>query len=112
MQKAQDSEQYSWRDKQALYASLMGFLFGLFFVGFWNVMPWNSSWINGKGDLTADHLMWQFFRQTPFAQWPLSAMPNYVAGANTIFPTGNVVAPTFAKIIVIILPGSFQYLGI
>ena len=112
MQKAQDSEQYSWRDKQALYASLMGFLFGLFFVGFWNVMPWNSSWINGKGDLTADHLMWQFFRQTPSAQWPLSAMPNYVAGANTIFPTGNVVAPIFAKIIGIILPGSFQYLGI
>ena len=56
--------------------------------------------------------MWQFFRQTPLVQWPLSAMPNYVAGSDTIFPTGNVIAPIFAKVIGLIVPGNFQYLGI
>ena len=112
MQKAQDLKQPSWRNKHALCASLMGFLLGLVFVGARNTLPWNDQWLSGKGDLSADHLMWQFFRQTPLIQWPLSAMPNYVAGADTIFPTGNVIAPIFAKVIGLVVPGNFQYLGI
>jgi hypothetical protein len=95
-----------------LIALLCGLIIGVFFVGFWNVLPWNDAWLSGKGDLSADHLMWQFFRQTPHVQWPLSAMPNYVAGADTIFPTGNVIAPIFAKVIGLIVPRNFQYLGI
>jgi hypothetical protein len=112
MQKAQDLKQPSWRNKHALCASLMGFLLGFVFVGARNTLPWNDQWLIGKGDLSADHLMWQFFRQTPLIQWPLSAMPNYVAGADTIFPTGNVIAPIFAKVIGLVVPGNFQYLGI
>ena len=112
MQKAQDLKQSSWRNKHALCAALMGFLLGLVFVGARNTLPWNDQWLSGKGDLSADHLMWQFFRQTPLIQWPLSAMPNYVVGADTIFPTGNVIAPIFAKVIGLVAPGNFQYLGI
>jgi len=98
--------------KTGLLAFGVGMIVGVLFVGPLNAMPWNDSWLSGKGDLSADHLMWQFFRQTPLVQWPLSAMPNYVAGADSIFPTGNVIAPIFAKVIGLIVPGSFQYLGI
>ena len=95
-----------------LGATAIGIVFGTFFVGARNILPWSVAWLSGKGDLSADHLMWQFFRQTPLIQWPLSAMPNYVAGADTIFPTGNVIAPIFAKVIGLVVPGNFQYLGI
>ena len=107
-----DSSKQRLHHKSSFHAYILGFLFGLFFVGYRNVLPWNNAWLSGKGDLSADHLMWQFFRQTPLVQWPLSAMPNYVAGANTIFPTGNIIAPIFAKVIGLIVSGSFQYLGI
>ena len=90
----------------------IGVIFAILFVGIQNILPWNTDWLSGKGDLSADHLMWRFFRQTPLIQWPLSAMPNYVAGADTIFPTGNVVAPIFAKVFGLVVPGNFQYLGI
>lgn len=112
MQNSEDSKQNSWRNKYALCSSLMGFLLGLFFVGARNILPWNDQWLSGKGDLSADHLMWQFFRQTPFFQWPLTAMSNYVAGANTIFPTGNIIAPALAKTVGLMYSGTFQYLGI
>ena len=100
------------RYKTGLIASGVCVIFAVPFVGIQNILPWNTAWLSGKGDLSADHLMWRFFRQTPLIQWPLSAMPNYVAGANTIFPTGNVIAPIFAKVIGLVVPGNFQYLGI
>ena len=112
MDKSSVSHNLTRHFNSRLIALLCGLIIGIFFVGFWNVLPWNDAWLSGKGDLSADHLMWQFFRQTPLVQWPLSAMPNYVAGADTIFPTGNVIAPIFAKVIGLIVPGNFQYLGI
>ena len=112
MDKSSVSHNLTRHFNSRLIALLCGLIIGVFFVGFWNVLPWNDAWLSGKGDLSADHLMWQFFRQTPLVQWPLSAMPNYVAGSDTIFPTGNVIAPIFAKVIGLIVPGNFQYLGI
>ena len=107
-----DSSKQRFYQKSSPYAFVLGLVFGTIFVGARNILPWNDAWLSGKGDLSADHLMWQFFRQTPLFQWPLSAMPNYVAGADIIFPTGNVIAPVFAKVIGLIVPGRFQYLGI
>lgn len=112
MWKHAELDHQSGYDRSSIKALLLGSLVGFLFIGARNVLPWNDAWLGGKGDLSADHLMWQFFRQTPLIQWPLSAMPNYVAGADTIFPTGNVIAPIFAKIIGLVVPGSFQYLGI
>ena len=94
-----------------LVATAIGLVFGTAFAGPWNILPWNTSWLNGKGDGSANQLVFQFFRQTPFLQWPLTAIPNYVAGANTVNPDGNALFSIGAKFVGLFVPGQFQYFG-
>ncbi len=106
----------NWRvrglDRSTLISMLIGCFFGIYFIGLQNVLPWNMNWLIGKGDASADHLMWRFYQQTPFLQWPISAMPNYIKGANTIFPTGNILVSVLAKFVGLAIPGQFQYFGV
>lgn len=94
-----------------LVATAIGLVFGTAFAGPWNILPWNTSWLNGKGDGSSNQLVFQFFRQTPFLQWPLTAIPNYVAGANTVNPDGNALFSIGAKFVGLFVPGQFQYFG-
>ena len=107
-----DSTKQRFYQKSSPYAFMLGLVFGIIFVGARNILPWNDAWLSGKGDLSADYLFFQFFRQTPLIQWPLSAMPNYIAGADITLPEGNFIASIFAKVIGLIIPGSFQYSGL
>jgi hypothetical protein len=93
-------------------SATIGFVFGLWFIGFNNVFPWNLDWLNGKGDGSYDQLGFEFFRQSPLIQWPITAMPNYVAGSGQVLGSGNGLFAIPAKIIGQVVPGSFQYLGI
>jgi hypothetical protein len=93
-------------------SATVGFVFGLWFIGFNNVFPWNLDWLNGKGDGSYDQLGFEFFRQSPLIQWPITAMPNYVAGSGQVLGSGNGLFAIPAKIIGQVVPGSFQYLGI
>jgi hypothetical protein len=98
--------------KITLIATTIGIVLGTIFVGVQNVLPWNRAWLYGKGDGSANQLVFQFFRQTPFLQWPITAIPNYVAGANTVNPDGNAMFAVGAKFIGMLFPGQFQYFGI
>ena len=93
-------------------SALLGGVFGCYFLGFSNLFPWNYSWLYSKGDGALTQLGFEFFRKAPLVQWPITAIPNYVAGSNMIIPTENAVSNIFAKIIGIIFPGSFQFAGL
>jgi len=93
-------------------SATVGLVFGLWFIGIKNVFPWNLEWLNGKGDGSYDQLSFEFFRQSPLIQWPITAMPNYVAGSGQVLGSGNGLFAIPAKIIGLVVPGSFQYLGI
>ena len=99
-------------ERSTYISMLIGCVFGIYFIGLRNVLPWNTDWLNGKGDASADQLMWRFFQQTPFVQWPISAMPNYIKGADVIFPTGNMLVSVCAKFVGLFIPGQFQYFGV
>ena len=93
-------------------SAAIGFVFGLWFIGFKNVFPWNLEWLNGKGDGSYDQLNFEFFRKNPLIQWPITAMPNYVSGSGQVLGSGNGLFAIPAKIIGQFIPGNFQYLGI
>ena len=105
---------FNWfrRPNSSVVSIGLGVISGTLFLGPRNVLPWNLNWLVGKGDGSADQLVFQFFRRTPFFQWPITAVPNYVAGANTVNPSGNAIFSVGAKLVGIIIPGQFQYFGI
>ena len=82
----------------------IGLIFGLWFVGIRNVFPWNLDWLNGKGDGSYDQLGFEFFRNSPLIQWPITAIPNYVAGSGQVLGSGNGLFAIPAKIIGQIVP--------
>ena len=90
----------------------VGLVFGLWFIGISNVFPWSLEWLNGKGDGSYDQLGFEFFRNSPLIQWPITAIPNYVTGSGQVLGSGNGLFAIPAKIIGQIVPGEFQYLGI
>ena len=98
--------------KIGLLAFGIGMMFGVLFVGPANVIPWNTAWLYGKGDGSANQLVFQFFRQTPFLQSPITAIPNYVVGANTVNPDGNAFFAVGAKFVGLFFRGQFQYFGV
>lgn len=91
-------------------ASFLGALYGLFVIGPLNALPSHRAWLN-RGDLASLQLGWEFFRQSPVAQWPLTAVPNYGAGFRTVLTTGNALIELPLKFLSPILPTSFQYVG-
>lgn len=99
------------RTSNGLSASFGGF-FGFYLLGFSNLFPWNYSWLYSKGDGALTQLGFEFFRTAPLIQWPITAIPKYVAGSNMIIPTENAVSNILAKIIGIFVPGSFQFVGL
>ena len=105
---------FDWfrRSNSSVVSFGLGVISGIFFLGPRNVLPWNLNWLAGKGDGSADQLVFQFFRQTPFWNWPITAIPNYVAGANTVNPSGNAIFSVGAKFVGLFVPGQFQYFGI
>jgi hypothetical protein len=97
---------------EGLNSAFLGFVFGLWFVGFRNVFPWNIDWLNGKGDGSYDQLGFEFFRKSPLIQWPVTAIPNYVSGSGQVLGSGNGLFAIPAKVIGQVIPGDFQYLGV
>ena len=105
---------FDWfrRSNSSVVSFGLGVFSGTFFLGPRNVLPWNLHWLAGKGDASGDQLVFQFFRQTPFLQWPITSLSNYVVGANTVNPGGNTIFSVGAKFVGLFVPGQFQYFGI
>jgi hypothetical protein len=93
-------------------SALLGGVFSCYFIGLSNLFPWNYLWLYSKGDGALTQLGFEFFRRAPLVQWPITAVPKYVAGSNMIIPTEIAVLNIFAKIIGIFVPGSFQFVGL
>lgn len=100
----------SKRDLVSLAAAFVGLIFGLWFLGPRNILPETTDWLN-RGDLAAYQLSWEFFRQTPLIQWPLTAVPNYGVSFHTVLVNGNALIELPLKYLRSILPSTFQYVG-
>ena len=95
-----------------MFSAIIGFAFAIYLIGFRHFLPWNYSWLYSKGDGALTQLGFEFFRKAPLVQWPITAIPKYVAGSNMIIPTENAVSNIFAKIIGILVPVNFQFVGL
>ena len=93
-----------------ILASFLGVLYGLLVIGPLNALPSHRDWLN-RGDLASLQLGWEFFRQSPLVQWPLTAVPNYGTGFHTVLTTGNALVELPLKFLSPVLPTSFQYVG-
>ena len=98
--------------QESLFVAMMGGIFGLWFIGFANVLPWKLDWLVGKTDGSAQQLVFEFYRQTPIFQWPPLAVPNYIRGAGAVSPIGSGFIEFPLKIVGKLIPGNFQYLGL
>ena len=96
----------------AVISSLIGGLFGAFFIGMKNLAPWNYSWLYSKADGALTQLGFEFFRNAPWTQWPLTAVPQYVEGSHMIIPTENAVANLLGKLVGVVFTGNFQFVGL
>ena len=92
-------------------SALIGGFFGWYFLGFSNLFPWNYSWLYSKGDGLQTQIGFEFFRNAPILQWPLTAVPQYINGSNTFLPAENAVPNLLGKFIGVAVPGNFQFVG-
>ncbi|OGT60553.1 MAG: hypothetical protein A3E01_11665 [Gammaproteobacteria bacterium RIFCSPHIGHO2_12_FULL_63_22] len=95
----------------ALLVGLAAFL--LFCDGGAILDPTYTDWLM-VGDPASGWLGWQFFRETPWLQWPLGANPNYGAelGSAIVFSDSIPLLAFFFKPFEAWLPQSFQYFGL
>lgn len=100
----------SKRDLVAIAAAFFGLIFGLWFLGPRNIFPGTTDWLN-RGDLVSYQIGWEFFRQTPLIQWPLTAVPNYGVSFHTVLVSGNALVELPLKFLRPFLPSTFQYVG-
>ena len=98
------------RDLTSIAAAIIGLIFGLWFIGPRNILWGTTDWLN-RSDLAAYQLSWEFFRQTPLLQWPLTAVPNYGVSFQTVLVGGNALIELPLKFLRPILPTTFQYVG-
>jgi hypothetical protein len=91
---------------------IAGVIVGVWFVGLHNFFPWNMDWLLQGGDSSAYQVSFEFFRQAPLFQWPMTATPTYIEGANTVLVSANGVFGIPAKIIGLMFQGQFQFYGV
>ncbi|MCL7420744.1 MAG: GtrA family protein [Methylobacter sp.] len=75
--------------------------------------PTNIDWLM-KGDPATHWLGWQFFRYSPFFQWPIGANPNYgmSIGSSIVFTDSIPLLAFIFKPLSAFLPDTFQYIGL
>ena len=93
-------------------AAAIGAAFGVWIIGLKNFFPWNYQWLYSNGDGALTQLSFEFYRNSPLFQWPITAVPQYISGSGMILPTENAVTNFIGKLIGLLVPGSFQFVGI
>jgi hypothetical protein len=93
---------------------LMGLLAFWAWAGVRTLAPGHIGWVMSGVDTSAQYLGWQFFRQTPWWQWPLGANPAYGSDAS-----GSIVLADCIPLMALSLkafsrwlPENFQYFGL
>ena len=107
-----------WRARSSAHPTeriigLFSALVGIAIFGPSVVNPTNTNWLK-TGDFKSAQLAWNYFRQTPLLQWPLTRIPNYGDGWGTILMPagGNVLVSLPLKYLRVFLPDNFQFVGI
>jgi hypothetical protein len=91
---------------------IAGTLVGIWFVSLHNFLPWNVDWLTLGNDGSAFHISWEFYRKAPMLQWPITATPTYIEGANTVLASANGIVGIPAKLIGLVFRGQFQFYGL
>ena len=89
-----------------------GAILGIWFVTPHNFLPWNVDWLTSGDDGSSFQISWEFFRQSPMFQWPITSTPKYVEGANTVLASANGVFGIPAKALGLIFREQFQFYGV
>ena len=96
---------------------ILGVVFGIWFIGWRNVFPWESAWLQPSAarlDHAVSHLNWEFFRQAPIVQWPLVRLPNSGLGWDSVyvpFAAGSLFGFPL-RYVEFLLPEKFQFMGL
>jgi hypothetical protein len=92
---------------------LLGFLAFLFVTGGKILWPTYADWLM-ESDPATHWLGWQFFRHSPFLQWPIGANPNYGMdiGSSVVFSDSIPLLAFIFKPLSALLPDVFQYIGL
>jgi len=101
-------------DPHGLLAILLGVLVFLLITGGGKILwPTYIDWLY-EGDSTTHWLGWQYFRYTPFAQWPIGANPDYgmEIGSSVVFTDSVSLMSILFKPFSAFLPDAFQYSGL
>jgi hypothetical protein len=99
---------------QVLAVVVIGLLAFAAWGGAHVLSPKHFAWLMFWGDTPGYYLGWEYFRNTPWWQWPLGANPGYGSDApGTIVMSDSIpVAAFFFKLWRHWLPVGFQYFGI
>jgi hypothetical protein len=97
----------------AWWSILLGITAFFLITGGHILQPTNIDWLM-KGDPATHWLGWQFFRYSPFFQWPIGANPDYGMdiGSSIVFTDSVPLLAFIFKPLTKILPDTFQYLGL
>ena len=95
-----------------LSAAVIGALAFFLLTGGSILIPTNTQWLMG-GDPASHWMGWQFFRYTPWLQWPIGANANYgmEIGSSVVFSDSVPIVAFLLKPFSSVLPAQFQYLG-
>jgi hypothetical protein len=91
---------------------IAGVLVGIWFVGLHNFLPWNVDWLLQGGDSSAFQISWEFYRKAPMLQWPITATPTYIEGANTVLASANGIIGIPGKLVGLVFRDQFQFYGL
>jgi hypothetical protein len=97
--------------RSQLIVLIFSLSFGLWFITPGNVWPTSVGWLN-HGDMAFYQYMWQYFRETPILQWPITAVNSYGDGWGMVLGGGLVLPHLFFKIFSPVLPEQFQFFGL
>ena len=102
--------------KESYFIVLIFFISSFLFINLTNkeiLNPFNTLWLL-DGDSAGHYIAFQFFRYTPFIQWPIGANPAYgMEISNSIVFTDSVsFLAIFFKILSPFLPNNIQYSGL
>lgn len=96
-----------------VYAFVVGTVVFIYATGGRIIDPTNRDWLM-LGDSAQHYLGWAFFRDTPLLQWPIGANPKLgLDFASSIVFTDSIPLAAFVfKPLNVVLPETFQYLGV
>ncbi|MBC8741977.1 hypothetical protein F6X40_36155 [Paraburkholderia sp. UCT31] len=104
-----------FRIRNVLIPAAIGLIVFLAFTGGHGLNPLRVDWImSSDGDAPQQYVGWNFFRHSPYLQFPLGLNPGYgeVIGSSIVFSDSIPLLAILFKLVRGVLPDQFQYFGL